>query len=116
MRNERARATKKTDADRKAHVRATSVQTAPLARADRRAETRDMQTAVSDPSSASPQAILQLQRTYGNRAVQRLLAQSSVQAKLTVGAAHDRYEDEADRVADQVMRTSAPAGAIQRAA
>src|SRR5207253_2557976 len=59
---------------------------------------------------------LQLQRSYGNQAVQRLLAPSAIQAKLTVGAAHDRYEDEADRVADQVMRTSAGAGAIQRLA
>ena len=30
--------------------------------------------------------------------------QGAIQPKLTVGAAHDPYEDEADRVAGQVMR------------
>jgi hypothetical protein len=39
-----------------------------------------------------------LQRTLGNQAVQRL------QAKLAVGLPGDRYEQEADRIADQVMR------------
>ncbi|MFO7567569.1 MAG: DUF4157 domain-containing protein [Enhygromyxa sp.] len=33
-----------------------------------------------------------------------------LQAKLEVGAANDRYEQEADRVADQVMSASAPVG------
>lgn len=41
-----------------------------------------------------------LQRTAGNRAVSRL-----IQAKLTVGPVGDKYEQEADRVADSVMRT-----------
>lgn len=31
-----------------------------------------------------------------------------IRAKLTVGSAHDSYEQEADRVAEQVMRTPAP--------
>jgi hypothetical protein len=39
----------------------------------------------------------------GNRAISGL-----IQAKLNVGPVGDRYEQEADRVADQVMRTSAP--------
>ena len=39
--------------------------------------------------------------TRGNGFVQRM----AIQAKLKVGAAGDRYEQEADRVADQVMRT-----------
>lgn len=33
-----------------------------------------------------------------------------IQTKLTVGAPNDRYEQEADRVADQIMRMPAPAG------
>jgi hypothetical protein len=45
--------------------------------------------------------------------VNRLLARSgsrpAVQARLTVGAAGDRYEQEADRVADQVMSMPGPA-------
>jgi hypothetical protein len=60
---------------------------------------------------ANPQEMLYLQRTVGNHAVTRLLAQTRshaatppVQAKLSVGPADDRYEREADRVADTVMR------------
>ncbi len=44
-----------------------------------------------------------LQRTIGNRTLGRVL-----QAKLTVGAPDDEYEQEADRVAEQVMRMPAP--------
>jgi len=72
----------------------------------------------------TPGNVLQLQRTIGNQAVQRLLAEQrgsttgvpSIQPKgpgsLQVGAANDRYEQEADRVAKQVtsgdLSTSAP--------
>jgi hypothetical protein len=48
-------------------------------------------------------SLLQLQRLIGNRAVGRL-----IQAKLTVGEANDAYEQEADRVAQQVMSMAAP--------
>lgn len=47
---------------------------------------------------------IQEQQRLGNRAVQRLLRSGAIQAKLTVGRPDDRYEREADRVADQVMR------------
>jgi hypothetical protein len=47
--------------------------------------------------------ILQLQQTIGNRAVNRL-----IQAKLKIGQPGDRYEQEADRVADLVMRMPRP--------
>src|SRR5215471_9104210 len=63
----------------------------------------------ADPRTLSPENLLALQRTIGNRAVQRLL-----QRKLMVGAAHDPYEQQADRVADQVMRSPAPAAPVQR--
>ena len=62
--------------------------------------------------------ILQLQRNIGNRRVtelihaKRLTPQGKIlglQRKLTVGAANDQYEQEADRVADQVMRMRDPA-------
>ena len=46
-----------------------------------------------------------LQAQVGNRAVNRLL-----QAKLKVGQPHDHYEQEADQVADTVMRMSGPSG------
>lgn len=47
-------------------------------------------------------AFLELQHALGNRGVQRL------QAKLAIGRRGDKYEQEADRVADQVMRMPAP--------
>lgn len=43
------------------------------------------------------------QHAIGNQAVQRLIDSRAVQPKLTVGAPNDVYEQEADRVADQVM-------------
>jgi hypothetical protein len=64
---------------------------------------RAARSALAEPGQASPTAILQLQRTAGNRAVQRLLAQHALQPKLVVGAANDQYEQEAERVANQVM-------------
>jgi hypothetical protein len=59
--------------------------------------------------------ILQLQRMLGNRRVAQLIQAKrltpdgkmlGVQRKLTVGAADNPYEQEADRVADQVLHTS----------
>jgi hypothetical protein len=70
-----------------------------------------------------PADILTLQRTVGNRATSRILARNAkqsqhgrltIQAKLTVGPANDHYEREADRVAAQVMQTSASISPLQR--
>ncbi len=61
----------------------------------------------ADPQSASPEMLRQMQRQVGNRAVTHLLASGRVQAKLTVGPAGDRYEREADHMADSVMRSAA---------
>jgi Domain of unknown function (DUF4157) len=47
--------------------------------------------------------LLTLQRQLGNRAVTQM-----IQAKLTVGKPHDHYEQEADRVANTVMRMPSP--------
>lgn len=54
--------------------------------------------------------LLALQRTHGNRYVQRVV--SGIQAKLKVGQPRDIYEQEADRVADGVMRM--PEQQVQR--
>lgn len=51
----------------------------------------------------TPQNILYVQRTIGNQAVGRI-----IQAKLRVGQPGDKYEREADRVAEQVMRMPEP--------
>jgi hypothetical protein len=70
-------------------------------------------TTVSEAPAASYSSIVQFQRTAGNRALNQLLAanfesrgsESNVlQTKLVVGPPGDRYEQEADRVAEQVMR------------
>jgi len=52
--------------------------------------------------------ILFLQRTAGNQAVSRLMKSGALQAKLRIGQPGDKYEQEADRVADAVMRMPEP--------
>ena len=76
------------------------------------------------PSELHP--ILRLQRTFGNRRLEQLIQAKQLtpagkiiglQRKLTVGAANDQYEQEADRLAHQVMNTSdaVAASSMQRA-
>ena len=48
--------------------------------------------------------MIQLQQSYGNAYVQRLLKSRVVQAKLTVNPPDDVYEREADRVASEIQR------------
>lgn len=52
--------------------------------------------------------VLYLQRTIGNRAVQQLIRSGTLQAKRRIGQPGDIYEQEADRVADTVMRMQTP--------
>lgn len=94
-----------------------------------------------ESGSLTPRDVLQLQRTMGNQAVQRLLqakddglvapsdteegvrfdhdfsriagppdASAGVQAKLAVDAPGDDYEQEADRISEQVVRMPEPQG------
>ena len=60
------------------------------------------------PGPAPLPPTLQLQRTLGNQGMQRLLATHALQAKLPVSQPNDPFEQEADRVASQVMRMPAP--------
>jgi len=61
------------------------------------------------PSTNSPiDQILYLQQTIGNRAVQRLIKSGALQAKLKIGKPNDKYEKEADRVAEKVMMMPEP--------
>lgn len=62
--------------------------------------------AAQPPAPVHP--LLQLQRTIGNQAILRLLRSGRLQAKLTIGQPGDVYEQEADRVAEQVMRMPEP--------
>jgi hypothetical protein len=63
-----------------------------------------LQRLPDNPAAATPADVSQMQKNYGNRAVTRLLSSHTVQAKLEVGPADDHYEQEADRVAQTVMR------------
>ena len=68
----------------------------------------------------SPDYILHLQRTIGNHAVQRLLCSSvkfdfgkiGIQPKLKISHPNDPYEREADTIAEEVMRMSAPSDPV----
>jgi hypothetical protein len=64
-----------------------------------------LQRAYADPSSLTPRDVKHLQRTIGNSAVIGLLSRSiGLQAALKLGPAGDQYEQEADHVAQQVVR------------
>src|SRR5689334_7783739 len=58
-------------------------------------------------SKAAPAAPVALIQRLGNENLQRLLSARVLQAKLSVSSPDDPYEQEADRVADQVMRMPA---------
>ncbi len=57
--------------------------------------------------------ILFLQRTIGNKAVQRLFKSAAIQAKLKIGQPGDIYEQEADRASEQVMTMQEPSVQLQ---
>jgi hypothetical protein len=56
------------------------------------------------PAPIPAYPILRLQKTIGNHAVQHLLRSRAMQAKLAISQPGDLYEQEADRVAERVMR------------
>ncbi len=76
--------------------------------------TRTPKTDASHSINSPIDQILHLQRTIGNQAVQRLFKSGVIQAKLKIGQPGDIYEQEADRVAEQVM--SMPEPRMQRQA
>lgn len=77
-----------------------------------------LQRAISKPGLASPEDILALQQTIGNRGTSRVLGKGTgapvVQAKLTVGPVGDKYEQQADQAAKQVVNSGATSTATQR--
>jgi hypothetical protein len=71
--------------------------------------TRKAQQPDSSQSTRSPvDHISFLQKTIGNQAVRRFFESAAIQAKLRIGQPGDKYEQEADRVAEQVMRMPGP--------
>jgi hypothetical protein len=70
---------------------------------------------ISTGASLSPAAAVHLQHAVGNRAVTTLLSRSTIlQTKLQLGPAGDRYEQEADQVAQQVVRQMDGPKPVQR--
>ncbi|MGD8590010.1 MAG: hypothetical protein PVG22_14385 [Chromatiales bacterium] len=72
-----------------------------------RAKTKAKKAARISSASSTHQyshPVLRFQRKYGNQVVQRLLQSGAIQAKLTIGQPDDKYEQEAERVAEQVMQ------------
>lgn len=64
------------------------------------------------PAGSLPGAAQTLQRALGNRGLARMLGAQPLQPRLEVSQPHDEYEQEADRVADEVMRMPEPAAAV----
>jgi len=62
------------------------------------------QNSRSQAALSPAESLFALPRTAGNQAVQRMFHAGLLQPKLKVGAPNDVYEQEADRVAEQVMR------------
>ena len=82
-----------------------------VAKPEAKRENKAPQTQKTGPSQSisSPiDQILLLQRTIGNQAVGRLIRSGALQAKLRIGQPGDIYEQEADRMAEQVMRMAEP--------
>ncbi len=79
----------------------------PVAKSERSVSHQRKTNCFQSKSSAIAH-VLFLQRTIGNQAVQRLMKSGALQAKLRIGAPGDVYEQEADRVADAVMRMPEP--------
>jgi hypothetical protein len=76
---------------------------------------RKSQLFIGHPERMPLQMITELQHTIGNQVVNRLLARVGIQPILIVGAAHDPYEQEAERVAERVLSMpKAPQPAVQR--
>src|SRR5437773_1567034 len=57
-----------------------------------------------------------VQRAAGNLAVQRMVRNGTIQAKLIVGNPHDPLEDDVVRVAEQVLRMSPSEATLASAA
>ena len=95
-------------------------------KAKQRIERREPQPDPARSFHGGGNSLLQLQRTLGNQRVAQLIQAKRVtpegkiiglQPKLTVGAADDQYEQEADRVARQVVSIpdSVATASLQRA-
>ncbi|PWB50751.1 MAG: hypothetical protein C3F06_11845 [Candidatus Methanoperedenaceae archaeon] len=69
---------------------------------------RRQKTVFPQPSGSPADRIQFLQRTIGNHAVYKIIHSRILQRKFRIGQPGDEFEQEADRVADHVMRMSEP--------
>src|SRR6266849_5370799 len=74
---------------------------------------RGISGAVRQSLDGAQFTLLRLQNSLGNHAVSHLLRAGAIQSKLRISNPGDPYEQEADRVADQVMRMHEPIRPIQ---
>jgi hypothetical protein len=85
-----------------------TIQFAKLPETKRNSSLQIQRKKSSQPITTPSDRILFLPRTIGNQAVQRLINSGTLQAKLRIGQPGDKYEQEADRVAEAVMRMPEP--------
>src|SRR6266581_5681619 len=64
------------------------------------------------PSTADRHPLMELHRSIGSNAVQRLIDSPYIQSKLQVSSPVDEVEDEAEKTSDAVMRSTDGATAI----
>lgn len=77
----------------------------------RKASTQKTTVALSKNEKGIYNSFSLLQRTAGNQAALRLLRSGAIRTKLNIGPPGDVYEQDADRIADQVMRMPDPSTA-----
>lgn len=90
----------------------------PMAREFERSPESACQEAVREAGEGPAAQVLALQQAAGNRAVSALVGESrargrgpsAIQARLSVGAVGDRFEQEAEAMADRVVPDAATAG------
>jgi|WetSurMetagenome_2_1015567.scaffolds.fasta_scaffold117868_2 hypothetical protein len=88
-----------------------------IARAKAPEPKRDSKIRLSQKADISRSAkhhlsqIMSFQRAIGNQAVQRLLHSGAIRANLKISQPNDIWEQEADRIAEQVMHAPAKYGA-----
>ncbi|MBW2664140.1 MAG: DUF4157 domain-containing protein [Deltaproteobacteria bacterium] len=70
--------------------------------------TKSRKTDYSQSKWSPADHVLYLQRTIGNKAVQRLINSGVLQAKLRIGQLGSKYEQEANCIADEVMQMPEP--------
>ncbi|MCK5545285.1 MAG: DUF4157 domain-containing protein [Desulfobulbaceae bacterium] len=92
----------------KNHSRHSSRIARKVSRAAQTKEARERNLAAVQLKQALPDKDLPLQKTIGTQEVHRLLQSGAIQAKLKIGHPGDKYEQKADRVADEVMRMPNP--------